>query len=336
MRILSGIQSSGQLHLGNYYGAIRQWVQLQEEGEALYFIANLHALTTVRDPVRAAALTQDAALALFSLGLDPARATVFRQSDIAEIPELYWILGTVVPLSNLEKAVSYKDKVAQGISPDFGLFAYPLLQAADILIFGSDLVPVGKDQVQHIELARDWATKFNVTYVPGYDPQDPEGKKSKKPGILRLPAARIQQEAAVVPGVDGLKMSKSYGNTIDLFGDEKDVKKRIMGIKTDATPVEAPKPTDNAPLYELLKLLAPPGEFDRVDQAWRAGGTGYGDFKKRLLDYFHATFGPARARRAELLKDPAELERLLLQGAERARAIAAPVVDGVRRAVGLR
>ncbi|MCI0569323.1 MAG: tryptophan--tRNA ligase [Myxococcaceae bacterium] len=336
MRILSGIQSSGQFHLGNYYGAIRQWVRLQDEGEALYFIANLHALNTVRDAQRARELTRDAALAMFSLGLDPKRATVFRQSDVPEVAELFWVLGTVVPLANLERAHSYKDKVARGISPDFGLFAYPVLMAADILLYGSDVVPVGKDQVQHVEFARDWATKFNVTYVQGYDPQDPLGTKSGAPGILRLPEARIEEATAVVPGIDGQKMSKSYGNTIDLFGDEKDVKKRIMSIKTDSTPVEAPKPTAEAPLYDLLKLMTPPGEFAAVDQAWRAGGVGYGDFKKRLLDTFHASFGPARARRAELLRDPAELERLLSDGAQRARALAAPIVDAVRRAVGLR
>lgn len=336
MRILSGVQSSGQQHVGNYYGAIRQFIQLQAEGEALFFIANLHSLTTVRDPELQRALTRETAVAFLALGLDPARAILFRQSDIPEIPEAYWILGTVVPMAHLERAHSYKDKIARGLSPDFGLFAYPVLMAVDILLYGTDVVPVGKDQIQHVEFARDWATRFNVTYVKGYDPADPEGKEGHPPGILRLPAVRVQEATAVVPGVDGQKMSKSYGNSIDLFGDEKELKKRIMGIKTDSTPVEAPKPTENNPLYLLLKLMAPPGELEAIDQSWRAGGKGYGEYKKKLLEYFHATFGPARARREELLRDPGEIERILQDGAQRARAIAAPYIDQMRRAVGLR
>lgn len=334
MRILSGVQSSGRLHIGNYYGAIRQFVQLQSEGESYFFIANYHALTTVRDAALAAELTREAALSYLSLGLDPKRAVLFRQSDVKEVLELNWILGTVVPMANLERAHSYKDKLAQGISPDFGLFAYPVLMAADILLYSADFVPVGKDQIQHIEFARDWAVKFNTTYVPKYDPADPEGKeKGHAPGILKLPAARIQESTMTVPGVDGRKMSKSYGNTIDLFGDEKEVKKRIMGIKTDSTPVEAPKPVDSA-LYQLLKLMAPEGEFAALDESWRAGGKGYGDYKKKLLEYFHATFGPARQKHAELTKNPDEVERILKQGAERARGYAAPIIDGVRKAVG--
>ena len=335
MRILSGVQSSGRLHIGNYYGAIRQYLQLQDEGEALYFIANLHALNTVRDPRLAAELTRETAIAFLSLGLDPKKSLLFRQSDVPEVTELYWILGTVIPQSHLERAHSYKDKIARGLSADFGLFAYPVLMAADILLFRSDLVPVGKDQVQHIEFARDWATKFNVTYVPGYDPADPEGLKSGAPGILKLPNFRIQENTAVVPGVDGQKMSKSYGNTIEMFGEEKEVKKRIMGIKTDSTAVEAPKPTDG-PLYQLLQVMLSPAEFQEVDASWKAGGKGYGEYKKRLLEAFHSTFYAARARRAELVGDPAEIERILQDGAERARALAAPVIDQVRRAVGLR
>src|SRR5262245_5570504 len=219
MRILSGIQSSGKQHIGNYYGALRQFVDLQNRGdEALYFIANLHALTTIRDPVQAAALTRETAMSFLALGLDAKRAILFRQSDIPEVTELYWILGTTVPLAHLERAHSYKDKIAKGLSPDFGLFSYPVLMAADILVYGSDLVPVGKDQVQHVEFARDWATRFNVAFVPGYDPADPLGKEGHPPGVLRLPEARIQEALAVVPGIDGLKMSKSYNNTIDLFG----------------------------------------------------------------------------------------------------------------------
>ena len=230
----------------------------------------------------------------------------------------------MVPQANLERAHSYKDKIARGIAPNFGLFAYPVLMAADILLYGSDVVPVGKDQVQHIEFARDWATKFNVEYVPGYDPSDATGARSGRPGILKLPEARLSEHAAVVPGLDGLKMSKSYRNTIDLFGDDKEVKKQIMSIKTDSTPVPDPKPTEpNAegqrpPLYDLLKLMAPPSEWEAIDASWRAGGTGYGDYKKRLLEFFHAQFGPARARRIELLSDPGQVERVLADGARRA------------------
>ncbi|ADO72151.1 tryptophan--tRNA ligase [Stigmatella aurantiaca] len=336
MRILSGVQSSGRLHIGNYYGAIRQFIQLQSEGEAFYFIANLHALTTVREPAKAEEFTREAALAYLSLGLDPSRAILFRQSDVREVTELYWILGTVVPHANLERAHSYKDKVAKGISPDFGLFAYPVLMAADILLYSADVVPVGKDQVQHIEFARDWAVKFNLTYVPGYDPADPEGKqKGHAPGILKLPEARLQESTATVMGVDGQKMSKSYGNTIDLFGDEKEIKKRFMSIKSDSTPVEAPKPTEGSALYDLMKVMLPPAEFAAADATWRAGGKGYGEYKKLLLEAFHTTFGPARQRREELLRDPGELERILQDGARRAREKAAPLMDQVRRAVGI-
>lgn len=336
MRILSGVQSSGRLHIGNYYGAIRQFVQLQTEGEALYFIANYHALTTLRDPALAEELTREAALSYLSLGLDPSKAILFRQSDVREVLELYWILGTVVPQANLERATSYKDKLAKGISPDFGLFAYPVLMAADILLYSADLVPVGKDQTQHIEFARDWAVKFNTTYVPGYDPADPEGRgKGHAPGILKLPSAHIQEATAVLPGIDGQKMSKSYGNTIEIFGNEKEIKKRIMSIKTDSTPVEAPKPTEGSPLYELLKVMLPPSEFAEVDASWRAGGKGYGDYKKKLLEAFHATFGPARQRREQFLANPGELEDILRDGAERARAYAVPLMDKVRKAVGI-
>lgn len=322
-RILSGVQSSGQLHLGNYYGALRQFVQLQTEGEALYFIANLHALTTVRDGALARKLTFETAMAFLALGVDPARALLFRQSDIPEVTELFWIVGTVVPMAHLERAHSYKDKVARGIAPDFGLFAYPVLMAVDILIYDSTHVPVGKDQKQHIEFARDWATMFNETY------QAP---------LFKLPEPRIQEETATVPGIDNEKMSKSYNNTIDLFGDDKTIEKRIKSIKTDTTPPESPKPTDNA-LYALLKLMAPASEWPALEASWKTGGPpaecGYGAYKKKLVEYYHATFDGPRKRYQELSQDPGEVERILRDGAQRARAIAAPVVDRVRKAVGL-
>jgi len=340
-RILSGVQSSGRLHLGNYYGAIREFVRLQEEGEALYFIANLHALTSVRDAALARQLTFETAVAFLALGVDPVKSTLFRQSDIPEITELYWILGSVVPISNLERAHSYRDKLEnKGITnPEFGLFAYPVLMAADILLYDSDVVPVGKDQKQHLEFTRDWATKFNVQYVPGYDAQDPRGERSKRPGVFKLPVERIRDETAVVPGRDGQKMSKSYGNTIDLFAPDKEVEKQIKSVKTDSTPPDQPKPVENQPLYQLLKLVLPPEAFAAADQAWRTGGdpktNGYGYFKNLLLEGYQQQFGPARKRYAELVNDPAEVERLLEAGAQKARGYAAPVIARVRAAVGL-
>lgn len=320
MRILSGVQSSGSLHIGNYYGALRQFVQLQNEGEALYFIANLHALNTVRDGELARKLTFETAVSFLALGVDPKKSVLFRQSDVPEVTELYWVLGTVIPMKHVERGTSYRDKVEKGLPADFGLFAYPVLMAVDILIYDSDVVPVGKDQKQHIEFARDWATMFNTTY---------------QSELFKLPNPRIQEATAVIPGVDGEKMSKSYHNTIDLFGDIKAIEKRIKGIKTDSTSPEAPKPTENNPLYQLLKIMTPPGEWEAVDTSWRAGGQGYGHYKQALIGYFHATFDEPRKRYAELVADPGEVERILKDGAQRARAIAAPVVARVRKAVGL-
>jgi tryptophanyl-tRNA synthetase len=333
MRILSGVQSSGKLHLGNYYGAIREFVRLQDEGEALYFIANLHALNSVREGARARELTYETAAAFIALGVDPARAALFRQSDVPEIAELYWILGTVIPMADLQNAHSYKDKLARGASPDFGLFAYPVLMAADILLYDSDVVPVGRDQRQHLELARDWAGKFNRQYAPGYDSQTGQG------GIFKLPMARTRDETASVPGRDGQKMSKTYGNTIDLFGTDKELEKQVKSVKTDSTAPEAPKPIEGQPLYDLLKVVLEPAAFAELDARWRAGGEprthGYGAFKQALLDGLHATFDGPRKRYAELMGDRGELERLLRQGADKARGYAAPVISRVRAAVGL-
>ena len=331
MRILSGVQSSGRLHLGNYYGAIREFVKLQDEGEALYFIANYHALTSVRDPVLARQLTFETAVAFMALGIDPARATLFRQSDIPEVTELYWLLGTVVPMNNLERAHSYRDKIENKeiSNPEFGLFAYPVLMAADILLYDSDVVPVGRDQKQHLEFTRDWATKFNVMYVKGYDANKPAN------GIFKLPQVRTRDETAVVPGRDGQKMSKSYNNTIDLFGTDKEVEKQIKSVKTDSAAVEAPKPLVDAPLYDLLKLVLTPEQFATADAEWRAGGKGYGHFKGLLLDGFHSTFDGPRKRYQALMADPGEVERSLKTGAQKARSFAAPVMARVRAAVGL-
>lgn len=335
MRILSGVQPSGKLHLGNYFGAIRQFVDLQEKGEALYFIADLHALNTVRDGSALTRLTQDVALDFLALGLDPSRAILFRQSDVPYHAELSWILGTVTPVALLERGHSYKDKLARGFSADLGLLAYPVLMAADILLYRSDVVPVGKDQKQHLEYARDIATKFNSVYVEGYDTQDPEGKTGKPKGILALPEGLILDSTAIVPGTDGQKMSKSYANTIDLFGDDKALKKQIMGIVTDSTPVEAPKNPDTSNVFHLLKLFLPPSDLKVVEEGYRKGGTGYGEYKKRLLEAFHAAFDGARKRRAELERDPAAVEAILQEGAGKARAMAEPLMDQVRHATGL-
>jgi len=335
MRILSGVQSSGRLHLGNYFGAIRQFVNLQDEGEAFYFIANLHALTTVTDPAAMREFTLDAALTYLAFGLDPERSVLFRQSDVPEHAELFWVLGSLVPLAHLERAHSYKDKISKGIRPDFGLLAYPILMAADILLYAADVVPVGKDQKQHLELTRDWAIKFNQAYVKGYDPSDPNGVAGGVPGVLHIPEARIQEDTAIILGTDGQKMSKSYKNTIDLFAPDAAIKKTIMGIKTDSTPVEQGKPTEGSGLYALLKVLAPADEFALLDQSWRAGGQGYGTYKLRLLELFHATFSEARARRSELEKDLGEVERILQRGAEKAREVASKQMDRVKAATGL-
>lgn len=342
MRILSGVQPSHKLHIGNYFGAIRQFVELQnvaseKGGEALYFIADLHALTSQRDPVQLREYVRDVALDFLALGLDPKKAVLFRQSDIQEVCELYWILGVVTPMALLERGHSYKDKLARGFSAELGLFSYPVLMAADILLYRSDLVPVGKDQKQHLEFARDIATKFNQQYVPGYDPQDPEGRSSKgKPGLLKLPEPMTMETTAVVPGTDGQKMSKSYGNTITLFGDDKAVKKQIMGIVTDSAPVEAPKDPETNTVFQLLKLFLSESDLALVAESFRKGGTGYGEYKKRLLEAYHATFDEPRKRRAELVKDLAFVDQVLAEGARRAREIATPVLDDVRRAVGLR
>lgn len=319
MRILSGIQPSGTLHLGNYFGMMRPAIGLQHQGEALYFIADLHALTTVHDARALAAQSRDVAVDFLACGLDPARACFFRQSQISAVTELAWILSTLTPMGFLERAHSYKDKLAKGIAPSHGLFAYPVLMAADILIYDSDLVPVGKDQKQHIEITRDLAAKFNEVYGE----------------TLKVPEPSIQEAAAVVPGLDGEKMSKSYGNTIGLFEEEKVLKKKIMGLITDSTPVEAPKPTENSTILGLYKLVANAADYAQMEADFRAGGVGYGDFKKRLFAAVWESFAPMRLRRQEILADPGFVEGVLRAGAEKANAIADGVMARVRKAVGL-
>jgi len=319
MRILSGVQPSGKLHLGNYLGAMKQHIEDQERHECYIFIANYHALTTIQDAGRLRQLTVDVALDYLALGLDPKKACFFRQSDVPEVAELAWILSTVTGKGLMERAVSYKDKVARGLPASMGLFSYPILQAADILIYRSDAVPVGQDQSQHIEMTADIAGYFNNAY---------------KCQVFVIPKVKLN-EAAVVPGLDGEKMSKSYGNTIDIFDEPKSAKKRIMSIKTDSTPVEEPKNPEKCSVFALLRLLADPAETAEWRERYAKGGTGYGDAKKRLAELFEARFGPARERRAALAKDTAHVEDVLATGGRKARAVAQAVMDDVRKACGI-
>lgn len=324
MRILSGIQPSGVLHIGNYFGMMKPAIALQAEGEAFYFIANYHALTSLRDPNALREHSRRVALDFLACGLDPNRGALFMQTDVPQVTELAWILSTVAPMGLLERAHSYKDKLARGMSASVGLFSYPVLMAADILIYDSDVVPVGKDQKQHIEITRDLAGKINETYGPGSDGH-----------ILKLPEPRIQESTEVVPGTDGQKMSKSYGNTIDIFGDEKETRKRVMGIVTDSTPVEAPKDPARSTIVQLYSLFASPNELEEMRAGFKKGGTGYGDFKKQLFDKLWQYFEPMRKRREELLRDKSYIDDVLARGARRANEVAGQVMHRVRAAVGL-
>ncbi len=319
MRILSGITSSGECHLGNYFGAIRQHVDLQAQGEGIYFIADYHSMTSVRDGELRRRLVREVALDYLACGLDPEQSILYRQSDVPEVCELSWILGSITPMGLLERGHAYKDKVAQGLSADHGLFAYPVLMAADILMYNPDIVPVGSDQKQHIEMARDIAQRFNHVY--GVE-------------VFKLPEPRILEGVSIVPGTDGRKMSKSYQNTLRMFWPTKQLKKAVMAIVTDSTPVEAPKDTE-APLFQLWSLFASKDERDEFFGRARAGGLGYGDVKKDLLARMLDFFEPMRARRAELEERPDEVEEILAAGCERAREAAAPVLDACRAAAGL-
>jgi len=319
MRVLSGIQPSGKLHLGNYFGMMRPAIHLQERGEAYLFIANYHALTTVSDPARLRQDTWDVALDFLACGLDPERTVFFRQSDVPEVHELAWLLSSLAPMGLLERCHSYKDKIARGLEASHGLFAYPVLMAADILLYQSNLVPVGRDQKQHVEVTRDLAIKFNNRYGE----------------VFTIPEPSIQEEVAVVPGTDGQKMSKSYGNTIELFASPKEIKAAVMGIVTDSTPLEDPKDPEGCTVYALFKLFAAPERQREMADRLRAGNYGYGHAKKALLEAYHATFDPLRARRAELAAQPDYVESILRQGACRAREEASRTLDAARRAVGL-
>jgi tryptophanyl-tRNA synthetase len=320
MRILTGITPSGTLHIGNYFGAMRPAIELQDRGEAYYFIADYHSMTVITDAEARRGFTRGIALDWLACGLDPAKAVFWRQSDLPEVCELTWIIGSLAPMGLLERAHSYKDKIARGLSPNFGLFAYPVLMAADILLYDTNLVPVGKDQKQHVEMTRDIAIKFNQTYGE----------------TLVVPEEEIRGDVAVVPGLDGQKMSKSYGNTIEIFGDEKTLRKKIMGIKMDSRTPAEPKPDAEKNLaIQLLKLVAPAGAAADFEVRLRAGGLGYGDLKKALFEHYWNHFAPYRARRAELAANPDYVDQVLRDGAGRARATASVVLRRVRQACGL-
>ena len=319
MRVLSGIQPSGRLHIGNYFGAMRQHLQLQAEHDGFYFIADYHALTSNPEPEALAQRSLDVAMDYMALGLDIEKTVFWRQSDVPEVTELAWLLSCVTPFGLLQRCVSYKDKVAQGLSPNHGLFAYPVLQAADILIYQSNLVPVGADQKQHIEVTRDIALRFNNTYGE----------------VFTVPEEHIIESVAVVPGTDGRKMSKSYGNTVEIFESEKSTKKKIMRIVTDSTPVEEPKDPDKCNVFALLKLVASPEELAEWDNRYRNGGMGYGDAKKRLAELTIDYFKPYREKRAELENNLDEVKAMLARGGERAKAVASQTLTEARRAVGL-
>src|SRR6266436_5766473 len=299
MRILSGIQPSGVLHIGNYFGMMHPAIALQAQGEAFYFIADYHALTSVRDPKALRENIHRVALDFLACGLDPERAALFRQSDVPQVTELAWILSTIAPMGLLERAHSYKDKLARGLASTVGLFSYPVLMAADILIYDSDAVPVGKDQKQHIEMTRDLAVKINETFGQ----------------VFKLPEPRINPQTQVVPGLDGQKMSKSYGNNIDIFGDEKETRKRVMSIVTDSTPLEAPKDPARSTIFQLYSLFASNNEIADMWERFQRGGTGYGDFKKQLFAKLWEYFEPMRKRRTEILADPSYVNGVLEKGA---------------------
>lgn len=322
MRILSGIQPSGALHIGNYFGAIRQYVALQHGNDAYYFVADFHALTSVRDAAMLRRYVFDVLADLLALGLDPETATLFVQSDVPETTELAWLLTTVTPMGWLEKCVSYKDKIQQGLPADHGLFAYPVLQAADILLYDADLVPVGQDQKQHLEITRDIAERFNHVYGNGGE-------------VFRLPKPYILDAVAVVPGVDGRKMSKSYNNTIEIFDPPEIIRKKCKKIVTDSTPVDAPKNPATCHLFSLFKLFAPSDEIPEVERRYSEGGIGYGEVKTRLAESIIGAFAPARERRADWAAHPEKVAVVRESAAGRARQTARRVLDRAREACGV-
>jgi tryptophanyl-tRNA synthetase len=321
-RVLSGIQPSGQLHLGNYCGAIRQFVELQASHEMFVFVASFHALTSMRDAPALRANIRQVVVDYLAFGVDPARTNIYLQHDVPEVTELAWLLSCVCPEGWMDKMVSYKDKVARGLTANVGLYTYPILQAADILAVDADLVPVGKDQVQHVEITRDLAQRFNEAF---------------QSEVFKIPAHRVSAEAAVVPGIDGEKMSKSYGNDIDPFQDEKALRKRIMSIKTDSLGVDEAKEPETSTIFQIYRALA--GKDDprtlALADRFRAPGMGYGHAKQALFELILDHFGPARARRGELMANPDMVDAVLARGARAAREQAAATLGRARRAVGL-
>src|SRR5262245_24883783 len=320
MKVLSGIQPTGALHWGNYFGAIRQYIALQDNEQAFYFLANMHALNTVRDAAKLRQFTFDMAIDLLALGLDPNKATLFVQSDVPEISQLCWILLTGTPMGLLERCVAYKDKIAKGLSADAGLFTYPVLQAADILAYDSDTVPVGADQVQHIEVARDIAGSFNHEFG----------------NVFVLPKAHVLEASARVPGTDGEKMSKSYNNTLAVFEDGKSQRKQIMRIVTDSRPMDQPKEPRGDVLFDLYSLVATDAERNDMAALYGRGGFGYGEVKKALADAAERFFAEPRARRAELAQKPDDVHEILAAGAAKARKKAADVLRRAQDACGVR
>ena len=318
MRVLSGIQPSGVLHLGNYFGMMRKMIDYQEKSELFVFIANFHAMTSVPDGKTLATGTMDAACNFMALGLDTEKSVFWVQSDVPEVVELAWYLSNFAPVGLLERSHSYKDKVARGIAPNAGLFFYPVLMAADILLYQSDRVPVGRDQKQHLEITRDIAIKWNNEYGD----------------IFTIPEAEIDDNVAVVPGTDGLKMSKSYGNTIEVFSEHNALRKKVMSVVTDSTPVEEPKDPDTCNVFALYKLFAPADRTADLAMRYRAGGVGYGEVKKELVELIWEFFAPYRERREELAADPDRVRKILLEGAEKARYHAVKTLRRVRKRVG--
>jgi tryptophanyl-tRNA synthetase len=319
MKILSGIQPSGQLHIGNYFGMMQTMISRMDDSELYVFIVDLHALTSVHEPKRLAKGTLEAAADFLALGLDPDKCIFWVQSDVPEVCELTWVLSTIAPMGLIERCHSYKDKVAKGIAASHGLFSYPVLMAADILLYQADQVPVGKDQKQHLEVARDLAQKFNNEYGQTFV----------------IPEPAISKETAIVPGLDGQKMSKSYGNTIPIFLEGKKLKKTVMAIKTDATPVDDPKDPDTCNLYTIMKLFASAERMKEIRDLYINGGAAYGYLKLELLDLLNDKYGEARRKKAEYLSDPQTIRNILVKGAEKAREKAAVTLDLVRDRVGL-
>ena len=319
MRVLSGIQPTGRIHWGNYFGANRQYIDLQHGNESYYFIANLHALTTIRDPKVLRQNTLDLAIDLLTLGIDPNKATLFVQSDVPEVSELCWLLMTSTPMGLLERAHSYKDKKDKGLPADAGLFTYPVLMAADILGYDADVVPVGQDQVQHIEVCRDVADKFNHAFGE----------------VFVLPKAKVLDNAAKVPGTDGEKMSKSYNNTIEVFEPLKAMRKKVMRIATDSRPMEQPKEPDGDHLFQLYSLFVDNAKREEMAALYRRGGFGYGQVKTALADAAEALFTSAHAKREEYAANPKRVEEILADGASRARKKAGEVLRRAKKACGL-